>query len=504
MNKRMFVRMACIRMRHRLLNYVDFWINKLGLTRKTAQKDSQFQTKRTKWAFSIPSYFREVSEERRGEFVGHGFNRKRPFFPHRIYYLPKAGPEALKLANYMCGAYDPNRLWEVLLFATHPQIDEFPEELFFDDELIWHQQQFGKKGHVAFAYLLVSKNKLYGLNYISDLVQRQSKRRRYKNRFNKFRAWYHLLLNSILSFAVENNIDKVFSPSSGLVMKYTNPEVSVQKRLFERVYDGSVCKRFQATNQGEWWVIDVSKNRNKIVMPKEGHEIVRNEKTICLCHDIERGLGHRDIDQKFSEALNMMSPDFLEEMLRIEREMKVRATYNVVGCFLNEVRERIEADGHCVAFHSYDHDMSRNQLKKCRKIGFRIRGYRPPRSKITSELNDKNLCYYNFDWIASSGSSLKTSMPIMKNRIVKIPILFDDFEMHEGKIEYGEWEHNAIEKIRQNDFVAFCLHDCYANHWLAHYKEFLKKIIGMGRFKTMDEVANDMILGSGIPARIRD
>jgi hypothetical protein len=32
-------------------------------------------------------------------------------------------------------------------------------------------------------------------------------------------------------------------------------------------------------------------------------------------------------------------------MLRIEKEMNVKATYNVVGCLFKEVRERMESDG---------------------------------------------------------------------------------------------------------------------------------------------------------------
>jgi hypothetical protein len=32
-------------------------------------------------------------------------------------------------------------------------------------------------------------------------------------------------------------------------------------------------------------------------------------------------------------------------MLRIEKEMNVKATYNVVGCLFKEGRERMESDG---------------------------------------------------------------------------------------------------------------------------------------------------------------
>jgi hypothetical protein len=68
-------------------------------------------------------------------------------------------------------------------------------------------------------------------------------------------------------------------------------------------------------------------------------------KTVCLCHDIERGLGHIDVDQDFAEFANRTSSDNLDEMLRIEKEMNVKATYNVVGCLFKEGRERMESDG---------------------------------------------------------------------------------------------------------------------------------------------------------------
>ena len=105
------------------------------------------------------SYYREISEERVEEFFQRGY-KKRYFFPNTIYYLPKCGPDAFKLSHRMCGEGDPHKHWEVVLYAISPVIDEFPEELFFDDDIIWHQQQFGNIGHVAFAYIVVNEGNL--------------------------------------------------------------------------------------------------------------------------------------------------------------------------------------------------------------------------------------------------------------------------------------------------------------------------------------------------------
>jgi hypothetical protein len=160
------------------------------------------------------------------------------------------------------------------------------------------------------------------------------------------------------------------------------------------------------------------------------------------------------------------------------------------------VRSTIEKDGHCIAFHSYDHSVYADQLAKCRQVDYRVKGYRPPRSKITPELKDENLCFHNFEWLASSAYSLGMKFPEMRNRIVRIPILFDDFELHRSKMKYEQWEEKAVEMLRQNDFVAFCLHDCYAHYWLPHYREFLRKIMRFGTLKTLNQVADEVILES--------
>jgi hypothetical protein len=225
--------------------------------------------------------FREISKERVEEFFQKGY-KKRYFLPHRIYYLPKCGPDAFKLAHRMCGKSAANKQWEVVLYATSPLIDEIPDELFFDNELIWHQQQFGKTGHIAFACLVIKEGNLYGLNYISDPVQRIYRRREYKTRIeNRFKGWPHMLLNSIMNFAIENNIKKIYSPTSELAIENTDPKRNVQRELFERVYDRAVNKHFLVKKEGKWWIIDVAKNRDNVIIPARKQEVIENMKTIC-------------------------------------------------------------------------------------------------------------------------------------------------------------------------------------------------------------------------------
>ena len=86
------------------------------------------------------------------------------------------------------------------------------------------------------------------------------------------------------------------------------------------------------------------------------------------------------------------------------------------------------------------------------------------------------------------------SLPILENGIVKIPIAFDDFDLYESKLSYEEWDQRAVDQMRRNDFIAFCLHYCYAHYWLPHYEGFLKKVKELGDMRTLDEVAAEVIL----------
>ena len=82
----------------------------------------------------------------------------------------------------------------------------------------------------------------------------------------------------------------------------------------------------------------------------------------------------------------------------------------------------------------------------------------------------------------------------MQNRLVRVPILFDDFPLFQRRMSYAEWEQTALERIENNHFVAFGLHDCYAPHWLPHYPDFLRRLRGLGALRTINAVASDVIM----------
>ena len=135
-----------------------------------------------------------------------------------------------------------------------------------------------------------------------------------------------------------------------------------------------------------------------------------------------------------------------------------------------------------------------DQITGCREIDYRIRGYRPPQSRITRELNDANLCWHNFEWLASSTHSLGLETPALEHRTVRIPILTDDHPLYTKQIAWPEWEARVLAHASQHDFTALSLHDCYAQFWLPHYAPFLERLQQVARLVTLDEVATRRFL----------
>ena len=78
--------------------------------------------------------------------------------------------------------------------------------------------------------------------------------------------------------------------------------------------------------------------------------------------------------------------------------------------------------------------------------------------------------------------------------MVKVPVVFDDWGLYQGHTSYEEWERRALETVARSDFVAFGLHDCYAPHWLPFYREFLQRLQRLGRLRTLDAVAHEVLL----------
>lgn len=307
-----------------------------------------------------------------------------------------------------------------------------------------------------------------------------------------------MLMNGILAFAAQRGIKRVRTPTADLAMRLTDPRRQVGRALFERVYDHPVAP-YRAREAGGFWLIDVPACAGLLVMPERMSESFEETRTVCVCHDLERGLGHVGVDESLRAQADASASSTLERMLELENAAGVRATYNVVGSILPEVHGELARRGHCVAFHSFDHAPasdagSDDQLKRCRQVDYRIKGYRPAQSLITHDLRDENLAFHNFEWLASSQQSLGVGEPTMSRRLVRLPIAFDDWWLYRGDLSYEQWERRLLMLVRTRSFTAVSLHDCYANWWLDRYPALLDRLADEARLCTMDEVSAEVVL----------
>lgn len=441
----------------------------------------------------------DIDGHRAAEFLASGY-KQRHFFPHRVYRVPKCGPDGLKIAGRMCGIEDPSAIWELILYAGGESLERLPAELFFDNELVWHQQQFGRVGQVASANVVLDGDEAYSMVHISDLVQRISRRREHKTRVeNVFKGWSHMLLNAVLCFALERGCKRVRTPTTALAARHTDRARQVDFTIFERIYDRTVRSMMAARPDGDWWLIELDEARDRIVLPRRCTETRPRAKGVCVFHDIERGLGHRDIDRGFATRADRSGPQPLLAMRQIEADLGVHATYCVVGALMDGLRTDLQREGHCVAFHSFDHRLDRtDQLERCRQVDYRIKGYRPPNSRITSELTDRNMLFHNFEWLACSPSQLGSDVPELRAGLVRLPIDLDDHPLHTGEMNWTDWERYALSLAAKRDFVAIGLHDCYSSEWLHGYRSFLERLRQVGELRTLDEVAAEVTLESGV------
>jgi hypothetical protein len=448
-------------------------------------------------ALDVPaSTFREIARGREGEFLTRGY-RARHVFAHRLYQLPKCGPDGYKLALDACGQRDLSAHWQVLLYADPALAGEFPREVFADDDVNWHRQQLGRTGQVASATVLLDGEVARSLVHQSDLVQRIGRIPRHRSRIeNRFRGWPQMLLNGLLAFASERGVRRLHTPTADLAMRHTDPVRDVQRDLFQRVYDRPV-ERFAPERRDDWWVIDLERNAGGMVRPEPGREELPARRTVCVCHDIERGHGHLDVDREFARRADAAAPGHLDAMLAVEAAAGVPATYQVLGVIMPEVMVELRAAGHSVAFHSYDHS-SPGQLDECRSVDYRIKGYRPPRSRLSADLADERLAFHNFEWLASSAASLGIDDPALPNRVAKLPVSVDDFALHTGERSYPEWESEVLRTVADRPFTSIGLHDCYAHHWLAHYPAFLDKLTALAQPRTFDDVAAEVFLAHAV------
>jgi hypothetical protein len=397
--------------------------------------------------------FREWRAEDRDRFVTGG-HHPADFFAHRVYCAPRAAPNHLAAAKKIADRLGPDDLWLVTLHATDPRPSQSQPA---------HSYGFGLPGCVASARLIKDENRAYCLGLDSDA------------------SVQGLLLNAVLTVVASWRLAALAIPAS--------------------------CAReaaiYETQRDADWLVVDLARSKPRIVLAEPRHEDLAGEKMICVCHDIERELGHLIEDPPFAESLRTAKDEVLHQMLAVERQLGIQATYNVVGTFLPEVRDAIAGGGHTIAFHSFDHviaapDETTDQLARCRAVDGAIAGYRPPQSRLSLELSDEKLCRYGIEWLASGAKGLGTIAPRLDGRVVKIPIAFDDFSLYSQGISFENWREDALRQIEASPFVAFSLHDCYGQFWLAHYEEFLIEVMRHGQLRTCDKIADRIFLSQTV------
>jgi len=447
--------------------------------------------------------FREAKVTALVRFRAAGF-KQRHFFPHRVYVLPKAGPDGMYLCERMMGIREPSALREFILYALPPVSTEIPRDVYYDDDLQWHRQQFGIDGHVACADVAVSGSCLHCYLLISDLVQRVARVPACRTRIdNRFKGWARLLVNAVLIYAAENKFQTVYSATSALVLQHTDRKRNPKPALYQRIYD-SVPQEFGAELEGQWWRFDVGRLTSRVTASLDREvEVDSWPKIVCIMHDTERALGHIQSDPGLAQQMDDESRLGMPRMLDIERRLGIKTTYNLVGLLYPELHGAIAQEGHAIGFHSYDHSISGDQpetdgseqLSRCRTVDYRVKGYRPVQSKLTRGLEDTNLSQFNFEWLASSASSLRSDDPFVMNGIVKIPVHLDDYAMFRHAVCFDEWVRQAFDLIDARDFVVIGLHDCYSRFWLDWYEEFLHAVLQKAQLWTLDEVAARVALG---------
>ena len=230
----------------------------------------------------------------------------------------------------------------------------------------------------------------------------------------------------------------------------------------------------------------IARLREAEPLPKRG---AGGRPKICIFHDVEE-----NVDTTISEA---ECSDNLNRMLQIEKDFGLDATYNVLGSFLARKKKIIQASNphHSIAFHSFNHRLDDTmQLHQCRDVDLRVRGYRPPRSRLTAELTDYNLTFLNFEWLASSAPVWVLTSADLKMESSKIPIGLDDYSLFTGEVDYERWESDLLERACAKQLFAFGLHDCYAGLWLANYPQLLHKLAEIGDFITADQLCDRILL----------
>ena len=371
-----------------------------------------------------------------------------------------------------------------------------PDDLFTHPEINWHGQQLGQKGLIAAAGLWIRDAVATISTLQSDLCQQLYRhatlKRLCKTQVDThFRYWYAILFNAIMDFCLDFRILTLRSPTAHQII--ANTRKTVQPDLFCRIYnypDKAFDCRKVTVADAQYWEIPVRANRGRLAPLAVTNGVSRGtaKARLCIFHDIEE-----NVDTQISST---ECAENLARMLQIEKSFCLDTTYDVLGMLFERKRDLIRASNprHSIGFHSFNHNLrDLAQLPKCRSVDLRVRGYRPPKSRITSELTNYRLAQHNFEWFACSARSLGYFACRLESGIVRIPIHLDDHSLFMGK-PYKQWECEVLEQARAIPYFGLGLHDCYAGKWLGRYADLLEKLLTMKEVVNADEICDSVFL----------
>jgi hypothetical protein len=423
---------------------------------------------------------------------------RREAFKHRVVAIPKPYPDSqliLERRGISRKLLETGQFLQLNVYTA--DLYGLPDDLFTHPEINWHNQQLGQKGLIAAAGLWIKDSTVTISTLQSDLCQQLYRHSELRSSCKTqvethFKYWYAILLNAVFDLCLDAGISVVYCPTGLQIIRETQKQVIAD--LFMRIYDYAneayLCRRV-IRGTAEYWKMSVPANHERIARLIFDTGIAAGDEEgarICIFHDIEENI---DTNISAGECAHNLTT-----MLEIEDDVGVNATYNILGLLFRGKREEIQTSNprHSLAFHSYNHNLDDlDQLQRCRKVDLRVRGYRTPKSRITSELSDYALTYFNFEWLASSGKSLGHAHCKLENGIVKIPIQQDDYPLATKSVDYLRWEGDLLRLARAHTFVAFGLHDCYAREWLRHYPRLLVELAKIGRFVTADQICNNIL-----------
>lgn len=438
-------------------------------------------------------------------FAGLGL-RPRECFAHEVVRIDKPYADTyLQLERRGLSREEAlsGRCRQLNLYAL--ELDGLPDELFWDRAVNWHQQQFGRAGLVAVAGLFQRDGALFVTLLQSDLCQQLPKHAALRAAcgsrvHNRFGRWYTLIFNAVLDHARDEGLTTVYTPTAAQIQ--VGMRRAVDPALFERIYD-SVAARYASrrvhVGRAEYWAVSVTGNADRIVplVPVARARGGANtggagggpRPTIALFHDLEE-----DVDTDVSPAACRAA---LVHMLDLQERRGIRVTYSILGALFPAKAPVIAGRGHSLAFHSHDHSLEAlDQLPRVRRVDLQVRGYRPPRSRLTAELTDHALSYWNFEWLLCSPLGLGSREIRLVNGLVKIPVHFDDFSLHTGDRDRDAWLRRLRALLASQPFVSVGLHDCYAGRWCDWYGDLLDELAATGDLRTCDEIADALFLAS--------